>query len=180
MTLKSWLRLILTGGMMAMFGLGCATRPPPTVEYVDLDRFMGDWYVLGGKFTALERGVHNGVERYELNEDGSIATTFTFRQGGFDGRERVMRPKGFVYNRETNAEWRMQFLWPFRAAFLIVYLDEDYQHTAIGVPNRKYLWIMGRSPEVDEEVYARIVEAMVGVGYTTNGMVRVPHRWDDN
>ena len=53
------------------------------VDYVDLPRFMGDWYVIANIPTRLERGAHNAVESYRLDDDGSIATTFTFRADGF-------------------------------------------------------------------------------------------------
>lgn len=53
-----------------------------------------------------------------------MATTFTFRQGGFDGERKVYTPTGFVRDRESNAVWGMQFIWPFKADFRIVYLDE--------------------------------------------------------
>ena len=65
----------------------CSTYEPlPAVDYVDLERFSGDWYVIANIPTFLEKGAHNAVETYELNEDGTIATTFTFRDGSFDGK----------------------------------------------------------------------------------------------
>ena len=61
---------------------GCATPAPmPTVERVELDRFMGDWYVIASIPTFIEHGAHNAVESYRLEADGTIATTFTFRAG---------------------------------------------------------------------------------------------------
>ena len=67
---------------------GCAGNQPPleTVDYVDLDRFMGDWYVIANIPTFLEKNAYNAVESYELDSDGTIATTFVFRKGGFDGK----------------------------------------------------------------------------------------------
>jgi len=63
-------------------------------------------------------------------------------------RRNAFTPKGWVYNHDTNAEWRMQFGVPFKAAYLIVYLDENYQKTIIGVPNRNNIWIMSRDPQM--------------------------------
>ena len=107
---------------------------------VDLQRFMGDWYVIGFIPITLpffsEEGAHNGVETYRLTDDGVIETTYTFRDGGFDGPEKRFTPRGWVHDHDTNAEWRMQFLWPFKAAYLIVYVDQDYQKTIVGVPDR--------------------------------------------
>jgi apolipoprotein D and lipocalin family protein len=156
---------------------GCATTPPPppVAQKVDLERFMGDWYVIAGKFTWLERDAHNAIEQYTLREDGRIDTTFTFRRGGFDGPEKVYRPLGSIYDTETNAEWRMQFLWPFKAAYLILYLDDAYQYTAIGVPSRRYLWIMSRTTTIPESQMNSILGHLRSVGYDLSDLQWIPH-----
>jgi apolipoprotein D and lipocalin family protein len=175
--LAAWLCLAVLGG--------CASTNTPPLEAmdrkVDLERFMGDWYVIGFIPVTIpffsEEGAHNGVESYRLTEDGVIETTYTFRKGSFDGPEKRMTPKGWVYNEETNAEWRMQFLWPFKAAYLIVYLDEDYQRTIIGVPSRKYVWIMSRDPQLSDADYQELLDQAARVGYDTEKVQRVPQRW---
>lgn len=167
--------------LASLFGglAGCASNPPmPTVDSVDLERYMGDWYVIANIPTFLERDAYNAVERYELNEDGTIATTFRFRKGGFDGPERVHRPRGFVRS-DTNAEWGMRFIWPFKAEFLIVYLDEDYSTTVIGRSARDYLWLMARTPTINDADYERIIDRMVGLGYDRDSIQRVPQRWPE-
>ena len=55
-------------------------KPIDTVEHVDLERFMGDWYVIANIPTFIETDAYNAIETYRMNDDGSIATTFTFRQ----------------------------------------------------------------------------------------------------
>jgi apolipoprotein D and lipocalin family protein len=164
-----------------LFAAGCQTgnRPPPLQamdQEVDLERFMGDWYVLANIPTFLERGAHNAVESYSLNDDGSIATVFTFNRNSFDGKVRTLRPTGFVYNHETNAEWRMQFLWPFKAAFLIIYLDPEYETTIIGVPGRSYLWIMARSPRIPEDQLQSLIDFAVAKGHDIEKIQRVPQQ----
>jgi apolipoprotein D and lipocalin family protein len=164
---------------------GCASPSVPPLEAmdqkVDLERFMGDWYVIGFVPIAIpffsEEDAHNGVESYRLTEEGVIETTYTFRKGAFDGPEQRLTPKGWVHNTETNAEWRMQFLWPFKAAFLIVYLDEAYERTIIGVPNRKYVWIMSRDPELSEAEYQALLDRVALLGYDRGKVRRVPQRW---
>jgi apolipoprotein D and lipocalin family protein len=164
---------------------GCASPNVPPLEAmdrkVDLERFMGDWYVIGFIPVTIpffsEEGAHNGVESYRLTEKGVIETTYTFRKGAFDGPEKRMTPRGWVHNAETNAEWRMQFLWPFKAAYLIVYLDEDYQRTIIGVPNRKYVWIMSRDPNLSDADYQALLDYVARVGYDSEKVQRVPQRW---
>ena len=76
--------------------VGCSSqRPMATVDYVDIQRFMGDWYVIANIPTFLEKGAHNPVESYRLDDDGSIATTFTFNADTFDGEKKVYQPRGW-------------------------------------------------------------------------------------
>ncbi len=156
----------------------CASAQMPTVETVELDRFMGPWYVIANIPTFIETGAHNAVEKYTLNKDGSIATEFTFRDGGFDGEEKRYTPTGYVVNSATNAEWRMQFLWPFKSEFLISYLDPDYAVTIIARTKRDYVWIMARSPAISEDEYNKAVEFLRINGYDTRLIQRVPQRWE--
>jgi apolipoprotein D and lipocalin family protein len=171
----AWLSLVM------VLTTACATRDPlqPITRKVDLPRFMGPWYVISSIPVFLERGAHNGVESYRLNDQGEIETTYTFRQDSFDGKVKSFHPKGFVHNRDTNAEWRMQFIWPFKSAYLIVYLDDDYQRTIIGVPDRSYVWIMSRTPEIPAAEYARLTEFLQGAGYDVGKLEPVPQRWPD-
>lgn len=111
----------------AMFGLTACTRPRlaplRTEPHVDLPAFMGDWYVIANIPTFIERGAHNAVESYRLDGDGTIATTFTFRKGAFDGPPKRYTPRGFVRPGTGNAVWGMRFLWPIKADFRIVHLS---------------------------------------------------------
>ena len=163
----------------------CATNETPPLQAldrkVDLERFMGDWYVIGFIPISIpffsEAGAHNGVESYRLDEEGVIETTYTFRDGGFDGPEKRFTPKGWVHDEGTNTEWRMQFLWPFKAAYLIVYLDEAYEKTIIGVPDRKYVWIMSRDWDLREDEYEEMLDRVERLGYDVDKVQRVPQRW---
>ncbi len=148
----------------------------PITREVDLKRFMGDWYVIGNIPTFVEKEAYNSKETYAVAEDGTIATTFSFNKGGFDGPLKKMHPKGFVQDRETNAEWRMQFMWPFKAAYLITYLSEDYQTTIVGVPGRKYAWIMARTNTLPDETYAALVAELKRQGHDLSKLRKVPQR----
>ena len=170
-------RLAATTATVAALA-GCSTHPPmPTVDRVDLDRFMGDWYVVANIPTFLERGAHNAVERYELNPDGTVATTFTFRAGSFDGELKTYQPTGYIRDTETNALWGMQFVWPVKADYRIVYLDEDYTRTVIGRQARDYVWVMARTPDLSEAEYAEIAELIGELGYDISKLERVPQKW---
>ena len=159
----------------------CAARGPAmdTVDYVDLERFMGDWYVIANIPTFLEKGAHNAVENYALNDDGTIATTFTFREDSFDGELKEYTPKGFVRDDESNALWGMRFIWPIKADYRIVYLDENYTQTIIGRQKRDYIWIMARTPTIPDDDYRELIDFAASIGYDTSKIQRVPQRWDE-
>jgi apolipoprotein D and lipocalin family protein len=138
---------------------------------------MGPWYVIASIPTFLEKDAYNAVESYQLDADGTIATTFTFHKGGFDGTLKTMKPRGFVEDTGSNASWGMQLIWPIRAEYLIAHLDADYTETIIARNARDYVWIMTRSPQLGEPDYHRLVEAVGRMGYTTFKLMRVPQRW---
>lgn len=158
---------------------GCQSHQPPPinlVDKVDLPRFMGDWYVIANIPTFVEKGAHNAVESYRLDPDGTIATTFTFRADGFDGPVKTYHPRGYVVEKSSNSVWGMQFIWPFKGDFRIVYLTPDYGQTVIGRQNRDYVWIMARTPSIPEADYQKILGLLAEQGYDTRLIQRVPQR----
>jgi apolipoprotein D and lipocalin family protein len=156
-----------------------STRLPelPTVAKVDLQRFMGDWYVIANIPTLIERGAHNAVESYALEKDGTIATTFTYRAGSFTGKLRQYHPRGFVLDRDSNALWGMRFIWPIKADYRITYLSDDYSQTVIGRQKRDYVWIMARTPQIPAADYQRLLALVAAQGYDISKVQRVPQQW---
>ena len=160
---------------------GCQSMPRApitTVGHVNLPRFMGDWYVIANIPTFIEKGAHNATESYRLDDDGTIATTFKFRAGGFDGPVKEYHPRGYVRDRESNAVWDMQFIWPFKADYRIVYLNADYTQTVIGREQRDYVWIMARRSSIPEVDYADIVTLLKREGYDVTQLQKVPQQWN--
>ena len=147
----------------------------PVVDYVDLDRFMGDWYVIATIPTFLERDAYNPIETYQLNSDGTIATTFTFNKGSLNGPTKIYHPRGFIKDRRTNAIWDMQFVWPIKADYRIVYLDDDYQQTIIGRNSRDFVWVMARTPRISEQDYLNLVTMVGSLGYNLNDLQKATH-----
>jgi apolipoprotein D and lipocalin family protein len=82
-----------------------------------------------------------------------------------------------VFDHETNAVWGMQFVWPIKADYRIIYLTEDYSVTVIGHNARDYVWLMARSPQIGEAEYQRAVQLIADVGYDVTQLQRVPQRW---
>ena len=159
----------------------CASTPPtiPPVANVDLQRFMGDWYVIAHIPSLPEREAWNAVESYRLDDEGRIRTTFQFRKGSFDAPLKTMEPVGRVVPGTNNAVWDMQFVWPIQAEYVIVDLSADYSQTVIGRSKRDYLWIMARTPSIADADYAALVEKAKALGYDTGKLRKVPQQWPE-
>jgi apolipoprotein D and lipocalin family protein len=173
---------LTASSMIAMWllALVACSNPPPigTVKTVDLERFMGDWYVIAHIPTWLERDAYNAVESYRLAPDGTVATTFTFREGGFGGPVNTYHPTGYVLDHASNAVWGMQFVWPIKADYRIVFLNESYGQTVIGRSARDYVWLMARAPEISEEDYQQFLTLIAAEGYELSKVRKVPQRWN--
>lgn len=163
---------IFTVTILSNVLIQCSTNQKmQTVSYVDLPKFMGKWYVIANIPTFIEKSAYSPVESYSLEKDGTIATTFTFREGSFSGEEKVYRPKGFVLD-PSNAIWEMQFIWPIKAEYLIAYLDANYSKTIIARSARDYVWIMARTPSLTEEEYKQLVKMCGSLGYDISKIVK--------
>jgi len=169
---------ILIGLLIPVALVACSNHQPmSTVGHVDLERFMGDWYVIANIPTFIEKDAHNAVESYAMNEDGTVDTVFTFRDGGFEGEKRRYKPTGYVLDTKTNARWGMQFIWPIKADYRVVYLDSEYRVTIIGREARDYVWLMAREPSIPDDEYRRLVNYIAGLGYDATQVRRVPQQW---
>ena len=172
------MRIIKTGFFLLNITIlsGCQTmKPIHTVNYVDLERFMGDWYVIASIPTFIEKQAYNAIESYRLDDDGTVATTFRFNKGSHDGPLKEYYPRGFIRDTQSNAVWGMQFIWPFRAEYRIIYLSDDYSQTVIGRTKRDYVWIMARTNNIPKVDYERIIEFLQAQEYNISDIRTVPH-----
>ena len=155
---------------------GCQTmKPIHTVDKVDLNRFMGDWYVIASIPTFIEKDAFNAIESYRLDDDGTVATTFKFNKGSFDGPLKKYHARGYVRDKGSNAVWGMQFIWPFKAEYKIIFLSEDYSQTVIGRTKRDYVWIMAREKTIPADEYEEILKFLQEQDYNIENISEVPH-----
>ena len=147
-----------------------------TVEFVDLEKFMGKWFVIALVPNMIEKGATNSSDTYVLNEDGTIDITYNAIK---DGKQRQIKQKGTVVNQSSNAEWTIQMRKPFvpfmKFPFKIVYVDENYEYMAVGYPKNTMGWIMGRSSSLSEEDYNKIINSLIELGYTADQFELVKH-----
>lgn len=133
-----------------------------TVPFVDLNRYLGKWYELASFPQKFQKGCSCTMAEYALNKDGSISVTNTCTK---DGKPKVATAKAKVKDKQTNAKLSVQFFWPFKGKYWIIDLAEDYSYAVVGHPNRKYLWILCRTRELDQKTYDGILERIKAKGF---------------
>lgn len=171
-------KALLVVGMILVGGCQLASNLPPirTAESIDLNRFAGDWFVIANIPTFIETDAYNAVESYAEPVDGRVATTFTFNKGGFEGERKTYQPTAFVREGSGNAVWGMQFVWPIKAEYRVVYIDPEYQFTIIGRTKRDYVWLMARQPVIAEDDYKRLLSIIEQEGYDLDKLRLVPQQ----
>ena len=165
----------------SVFSVACTTTkelpPLDKVASVDMKRFMGDWYVIANIPTFLETGAHNAIEHYDLNEDGTVSIKFTFYKDAFDGPRKTYTMTGTTVPGTNNAEWEVSPFWPLKFPYYTVELDPAYNWVVVATPNRGYLWIMARNPQMDEALLKSITDRMIERGFKADEIQRVPQNW---
>jgi apolipoprotein D and lipocalin family protein len=173
MRLKEIAAVLLVGAICA----GCATSPPENVTPVtgfDVERYLGTWYEIARLNHRFERGLSRVTAEYSLKEDDTIKVL----NRGYNAEEdkwNSAEGKAKFRGDETVGSLKVSFFGPFYGGYHIVVLDEDYQRVLVAGPSKNYLWILARSPELEEPVYQQLVDTAHELGFPTNELIRVSH-----
>jgi len=157
---------------------GTDSELPPlqVVPSVDLTRYAGKWYEIARLPNRFQRAcVSDATATYTLRADGKISVLNQCRQadGGIKSSRATARVAG---PGQPNSKLRVTFFWPFSGDYWIIGLDPEYRWAVVGEPNRKYLWILSRTPELDDRIYHEILERVKAQGYDVSRIVRTPQR----
>ena len=150
-----------------------------TIEHLDIQKFLGDWYVLANIPTFMEKGATNAIETFSWNEkEQRMDLYFRYRKDSPHGDLKEYPQKVWIHNNATNAEWRVQPWWPLKFSYLVLDLAEDYSYVVIGGPSRNYLWIMARTKTLPPPVYQGILHRVQQMGYDVSLIQKVPQIWN--
>jgi apolipoprotein D and lipocalin family protein len=145
------------------------------VADVDLTRYTGKWYEIASFPQYFQRGCVASSATYSLRDDGRIDVLNQCRDESFDGKLRQAEGVAWVVDpSESQAKLKVQFFWPFSGDYWIIELDPDYQYAVIGHPSREYLWILSRTPTMQPDQYASVLERIESHGYTLDRLNRTP------
>ena len=150
--------------------LSCAGAPkdrPPlaAVDSVDLERYLGKWYEIASYPAWFQKGCTGSTAEYSLLPDGRIQVVNRCRKNSPEGPLKESKGKAEVVDTKSNAKLKVWFFWPFKGNYWIIDLDPDYRWAVVGEPSRKYLWILSRTPTMDQRIYENILARLPEAGY---------------
>lgn len=144
--------------------------PLETVPNVDLNRYTGRWYEIAALPQRFEKGCHCVYAEYTLNPEGYVEVNNYCRKGGPEGKLDKAEGKGFPVEGSSNSKLRVQFFWPFRGDYWILELDPEYRHVLVGSPDRESLWILSRTPKINQDTYNRLIQLAEQKGFPVEKM----------
>ncbi len=162
---------------VAVIIYGCNTKNTTAgsslnvVPYVKIEQYVGTWHEIARYPNSFQKDCVATTATYTLDKDGKIKVVNRCRLGSVDGKEKTARGKAWVVDETSNAKLKVQFFWPFSGDYWIIQLDKDYQYAVVGHPKRKYLWILSRTPEMDEKLYHEILQKLVRQGYDPQRLI---------
>lgn len=136
--------------------------PPlkPVSQKVDLNRYLGTWYEIARYENSFQKDCVAATATYSMQPDGDIAVLNECRASNPEGGLRSAKGKAWVVDTSTNAKLKVSFFWPFSGDYWIIELGEQYEYAVVGHPDRKYLWILSRFPEMDEKTWQHIINTL--------------------
>jgi apolipoprotein D and lipocalin family protein len=170
-----WMFLLtLSLGLAGCAMTGKPLPPLQVVPQVDLPRYMGTWYEIARFPHRFQEGCYGSRATYILASDGRVNVYNECHRGGPDGEISAARGRAWVVESRTNAKLKVSFFWPFSGDYWIIDLGPDYDYAVVGHPKRNYLWILSRTPRMEEGVYDRILDRLKAQGYDLSRLVKSP------
>jgi apolipoprotein D and lipocalin family protein len=139
------------------------------VPHVELEKYLGKWYEIAHLPAKFQEGCNETTATYTLLKDSSISV---LNQSIKDGKMKQAKGKAKIVDKNSNAKLKVTFFWPFYGDYWIIKLGNDYDYSVVGTPNRKYLWILSRTPQMDDKLYSQLIEHVGSKGFDVNKLIK--------
>ncbi|MCU7554584.1 lipocalin family protein [Alteromonas sp. ASW11-19] len=160
--------------LMSLGLLGCTGKPDNVqpVTSFELPRYLGKWYEIARLPHSFEEGLSHVTAEYRPREEGGITVT----NRGFNQAESAWEEangKAFFVNDSNTGHLKVSFFGPFYASYIVMQLDDNYQHALVTGPDKDYLWILSRTPQLPEPVVQELVAFAAQKGYPVDELIYV-------
>jgi apolipoprotein D and lipocalin family protein len=154
----------------------CTGKPEGVVAVKDfkLDRYLGTWYEIARLDHSFERGLDNITAEYSLRDDGGVKVI----NRGFSKKDNEWQQaegKAYFVDNTDTGYLKVSFFGPFYGSYVIFELDENYQYAFVSGPNTSYLWLLARTPQLDNKITKQFIKQAQQLGFDTSKLIYVGH-----
>lgn len=139
------------------------------VPHVDLQKYLGKWYEVAHLPFRFEAGCSDITATYSLREDGGVTV---LNECIKNGKAKTAKGKAKVVDKATGAKLKVSFFGPFYGDYWIINLGENYDYAVVGTPNRRFLWVLSRTPQMDEKLYSQLVAFAESKGFNVKNLIK--------
>ena len=162
---------------MILLLTGCVSVPENIrpVDNFQIERYLGKWYEIARLDHSFERGLSSVNAEYSLRPDGGINVI----NRGFSSRDnkwKEIEGKGSFVDHNDVGFLKVSFFGPFYGSYVVFDLDRDnYSYALVCGPDKSYLWLLARSPQMDDNLKKRLVDKAASLGFDTTKLIYVQH-----
>jgi len=142
------------------------------VPHVDLERYLGKWYEIAHLPAKFQEGCNETTATYTLLDNGTISVLNECKK---NGKTKLAKGKAKVVDKTTNAKLKVTFFWPFYGDYWIIKLGNTYNYAVVGTQNREYLWILSRTPQMDDTLFSELADFVKSKGFKVENLIKTIH-----
>ena len=143
------------------------------VPHVELSKYLGKWYEIAHLPAKFQDGCNQTTATYSLLKDGNVSV---LNECIKDGKVKKAQGKAKIVDKASGAKLKVTFFWPFYGDYWIINLGAEYEYAVVGTPNRKYLWILNRASQIDDNQFSQLVESLKSKGFDVNKLIKTSHK----
>jgi apolipoprotein D and lipocalin family protein len=139
------------------------------VPHVDLQRYLGKWFEIAHLPARFQEGCQQTTATYTLAPNGTVKV---LNECVKNGKPKQAKGKAKVVDKTSGAKLKVTFFWPFYGDYWIIALGENYEYAVVASPNRRYLWILSRTPQMDEALFTQLTDFAKSKGFDLTNLIR--------
>ena len=161
--------------------VGCKTQKTmvdnTVVKELDIQKYLGTWYEIARYNHPFERGLIGVTANYSLRKDGKIKVLNSGYKNSFEGKFSQAVGKAKIPDPINDpAKLKVSFFLFFYGDYYVMELDKDYKWAVIGSSSDKYLWILSRKPQMENELYHELLDKLQKRGYDVSKLIKVAQK----
>ncbi|MFN3402455.1 MAG: lipocalin family protein [Cytophagaceae bacterium] len=163
---------LLTGLTLAAIGYYLSNRKKypalNVVPHIDLEKYSGEWFEIAKLPARFEKDCTKVKAQYSVNKNGVLEVHNTCRTK--DNKLKHIKLKAEAAD-DSNARLNLHYLWPFKSDYQILAVGPEYEYAMVGTENRKHLWFLSRTPELDLSVLGELMSIAKNEGFNTENLI---------